>query len=328
MHRRMLADVERVEMKAKSAHFSQERVHEQFRQTLAAVFHQAGAQQPKVAVEFIRRRISIRTARIIAGVAQSDAHEIQEMAAELRLGNPLSAGRFIAELRFVCRQRRLQFRGARDLMLRRAQFINQPLHFKQIMVKNRRARKLQRVCRGLRRDQRIAVAISADPRAEMQQFGKLLVTQRVAVDFQKGFLNLGVQPRQRFEERHGVKIQAHAHFVNHARFFQAHFVRLPQRSDFRENQRFVFGRVARGQRQPVQIFQVLRDAPPFQEHGAPRHFGGMRGEDRRNFSLRRAASASSAEIPAARMRNSVPRNEPASGGCSACNLPARRRRLR
>ena len=81
VHGCVLADVERVQVKTESANFSQQWIHEQFGQALPVVFHQADAQQQKVALQFIRRSISVWTARLIAGVAQSDAHEIQEVAA-------------------------------------------------------------------------------------------------------------------------------------------------------------------------------------------------------------------------------------------------------
>ncbi len=264
MHLRMLADIERVQMKTKSAQLAQERIKQQFGQPLPAVFSQARAQQQEIALQFLRSRVGVRAARLVAREPHANPHEIQKMPVEFRLRNPLSPRRLCVHPRLIRFHRGLQLCRTARLAQRRAEFVNQPLDLYTVMFQDHISRQRERSHRAVRLDERIAVAIPADPRTEMQQLRKLFVIQRASVNLQIRFRKLRIQPRQRFEKGHGIKIQSHAHLINHAGLFHAHLIRLPQGSDLRENQRFVFRRVGRCQRQSVQVFQILRDAPPFQ----------------------------------------------------------------
>ena len=135
----------------------------------------------------------------------------------------------------------------------------------------------------MRRQQRISVAVATNPRTKTNHLADFVVPQLGAVDRPKRFRELRIHFRQRLKQGHRVVIQAHADLVYHPGLFHAHFVGLPQRSNFRQDQCFQIYRVRFGQGQAIQIFQMLGDPPASHQHRAPRHFGGMRGKNRHDF---------------------------------------------
>ena len=119
--------------------------------------------------------------------------------------------------------------------------------------------------------------------------GKVFSSRVEAVDFAKRFDDLGIDFRKRVEQREPEVAQSHANFIVDRGFGQAHFVGLPERSDFGADIVFAFLRFFRGKGKAVETFQLLRDAPALQQDCLPRDFGGMRREHRSDRDLPSAA---------------------------------------
>ena len=119
----------------------------------------------------------------------------------------------------------------------------------------------------------------------MHEVGQSVFVEIETVDVAKRFHDLGINLRKRVEQRKAEIAQAHADFVVHRGLGQAHFVGLPERSDFGADIVFAVFRFFRRERKTVEAFQLLRDATSLQQNGLPRDLGGMRREDRSDRDL-------------------------------------------
>ncbi len=161
-------------------------------------------------------------------------------------------------------------------------WLDQPRHFRNVVVDDEVPRDAQRVAGASGRDVRIAIAISANPRAEMQKLGKPRFPGLGAVKIGQRLFQFRVQARHGFKQHHREIVETHVNLVAHRRLLEADLIGLPQGRDFLQNFRFVFQRVRLRQKNVVEPLEQPRDAPPLQPDGMSRNFGGMRREYRRD----------------------------------------------
>src|ERR1051325_1215946 len=164
-----------------------------------------------------------------------------------------------------------------------AEAIHQLKRGDEVTIKYHGARHLKRVARATRRDIRIAVAVSANPRAEAQEDGHVTRAQLAFVDLPEGVRKLLVESWQRGDQRVGVVIEAHLDLVAHGGRAASNLVRLPERGDLCRDRRLLLVRFRFGQWQLVDQLKALADAPSLEEDGAARDLRRVRGEDRDDF---------------------------------------------
>ena len=178
-----------------------------------------------------------------------------------------------------------KFFGDAGLAKRGTQAVAQRLNVIQILAKNQPASHFQRVADAIGLDERVAVAVSADPGTEVNKVGYGDFIKIDGVDVAEGFHDLGINLGQCVEQRESKVAQAHANFIVDCRLSQTDFVGLPKRGDFRADLVFTILRFFGRKRKVVEAFQLLRDAATLQQNGLPGDFGRMRGEDRGDRNL-------------------------------------------
>ena len=73
--------------------------------------------------------------------------------------------------------------------------------------------------------------------------------------------------------------------VAHGWFVEADLVRLPERGNLGEDQRFIFAGFGIGERQLVEALEISSDAAAFEANRMARDFGWVSGKDGRYFDL-------------------------------------------
>src|ERR1700721_3465554 len=111
------------------------------------------------------------------------------------------------------------------------------------------------------------------------------------VDVRKRFFDLREKARKRIEKHHGKVIEAHVNLVAHGWPIEADLVGLPERGDFREDQRFVFAGLRIGKWQEVETFEIRSDAAAFEADSMARDLVRARGEKGGAVISRRAPEA-------------------------------------
>ncbi len=147
--------------------------------------------------------------------------------------------------------------------------------------------------------------------------GRVTLVEVEPVNVAKRFDHFGIDPRQRFEQRKPEIAQAHADFIVHRGLGQAHFVSLPERSDFGADVVFAVLRLFRGEGKPVEPFDsccAMRRR--FSRTVCRATSVGCAVNTGVTAISPTAASAASAETPSFFQASRVPRNEPGSGACS------------
>src|ERR1700722_7814797 len=99
------------------------------------------------------------------------------------------------------------------------------------MVDDYAAGHLQRVAGAIGSNKGIAIAIAANPRTKRKHASKFALWHFETEDLTKGIGHLAIDAGQRVKQSHWIGIEAHANFVGHAGFAEAHFVGLPQSCD-------------------------------------------------------------------------------------------------
>ncbi len=289
MNAGVLADVERVQVQPEGADHEQQRIDECFREAKAAVRGQTAAHHGEVFKEIARgtigrqpRQRGLQHFRIGVEFAcralDAGPHTGQVTAVSFELKARAKGLGVGVQLRLESLQPCLQFVAHRQLLRRGGQQIDGLLQPLIVVIEQPRARRQDRLPRHVRRDERIAVAIPADPRAEGQQqrqLGKLEVEAVLALQRSRDFL---IQTRQRLKKGDVVIIEAHADFIGHRRLAAAHFIGLPQRGDLRGQRLFERGQLLIGNRNAVELLEELAHAAALHQHRAAGDFGGMRGE--------------------------------------------------
>ena len=158
---------------------------------------------------------------------------------------------------------------------RRTKPVAERFNLVEIFAQDQGSCRLQRAANAIGFDQRVAVAVAANPGAELNQIRQSIFVELQTVDFAERFHDLGINLRQGIEQRKPKVAQAHANFVVDGGFRQAHFVGLPEGSHFRADIVFAILRFFGGQRKAVEALQLLRDAASLQQDGLPRDLRGM-----------------------------------------------------
>ncbi len=158
-------------MKSESADLSHERVDQQLCDALAAVCGQALPQQFQIISEILRVRVGIGRRGLIARDAKTFEDIIQEAAIDLLRGSRLVCG---CDPRHALRILLHSIsQGRRDLCLplRRTESIHELARPGKVMIEYYLPRQMQCIaCAGCC-DERVAVAVAANPRTELQEVG-------------------------------------------------------------------------------------------------------------------------------------------------------------
>ncbi len=192
-------------------------------------------------VFFKLARVGIGFGRRAFACALQTAKDIAEEAAvefNLRLSGPPEFN--VLETGFVVRQFFAKRFGDSGLPHGRADAFEQLPNFLDVVVENRCTGFVECFLNAVGGDEGIAVAIAADPRAEIYQRRKITFAENESVNFLEGVSKFLVETRQGVEQRHGEIFEPDANFVGDARPAQAYFVGLPKFGDLRLNDRFAF----------------------------------------------------------------------------------------
>ena len=146
----------------------------------------------------------------------------------------------VLEARFVVRQFFAKRFGDPSLAHGRADAFEQLPNFLDVVVENRRTGFVECFLNAVRGDEGIAVAIAANPGAEIYQRGKITFAEIESIDLMERVAKFLVEARQGVEQRHGEIFEPDANFVGDARPAQADFVGLPEFGDLRLDDRFAF----------------------------------------------------------------------------------------
>ena len=288
-------------MEPEGARLQQQRIEERFRQPLAPVGKETFAHQQEVFDKLVRVPIGGqgRERRFQgAGFARCDAQRVAEPRAH--------AGREPAvHIKLKMRVELVAVRGpglhlaqiavqlvahacADPDLLRRAGKQPYELFQAALIVREKpQARGADGRERDLWRDERVAVAVAADPRAEPEQHRHLREPAFHAVLAPERVGELAVQGRERREDGNFVIVEAHFGFIGDGRLSAADLVRLPQRGDLRGELRLQPRELLVGQRNAVERLEQLAHAPPLGQDGPPRDLGRVRREHWRDDDLRK-----------------------------------------
>src|SRR5215475_2519994 len=185
----MLPEIKRGEVKSEGADFADEWINQESGKTFATVRSQAVTQREQIGREFLGRTVEIR---VVARGAQTQDHITKELPVLLGAGNTSQTRRFLSHLRPVPLQPLLEILCQLNLPRRRAQLLAQVLDFLDVVRQDGRTRPLQGFASAFAGDERIAVAISANPGAKIKHLGNLLGCERQPVDIGKGLAYLGI----------------------------------------------------------------------------------------------------------------------------------------
>ncbi len=304
---RVLADVERVQMQAEGAHLQDQRIDQRARDAHAAIRSQRGAQRLQIVDEILHRavgrqrlrqlvlaarqrvghhgqsdaRSSMRFARFLQRALDARLEADDEAAVVLELvlrAEDLRLGR--VHLRDVGAQALQQRVAHRPLLRAGGEQVDDLVELALVVEQQMAAGQLQRIARDFGRDEGIAVAVAADPRAEAQHLGQLERIDLELVGRAKGRGDFAIELGQRVEDGDVVVVEAHLDFVVNGGPARAHLVGLPEAGDLGENKFLEARHVLFGNGNAVERLEKLADAAALEHHGAARDLSGMRGEDR------------------------------------------------
>ena len=178
------------------------------------------------------------------------------------------------------RRQLLELRRDRDEAHRLRQLAAELVDLAQIEIEGRGGLPHQRVARDVVRDERIAVAVAADPGTQAQDRPDSDAGVRPPA-FQR-VLDFTVQPRQFAQEGVAIVGQPVFDLVTHGQLQLAQDTGLPQRQD-RATQRFLVGiRLLRRQLDTVTLGEQARDLALAVEDALALHLGRMRGQHGRD----------------------------------------------
>ena len=219
---------------------------------------QAAVEQLEIGGEILHRLVRIRV--------EAPPHE-RELP-PVRLVDVLVADRrgVGRQLELVALDRREQLRVDGRETRRDADRRRKLAHFVAVAVAQQRACALERLVHGVGAGVRIAVGVTADPRAEAERSRRVRRVPPV----------VGEQLLRRVDEALLEEPVAVANLVDDARPVRPHLVRLPERGDL--GGELVLDRVA-AVRRVVELAEKRRDPKVRREHGAARGLGRVRRQD-------------------------------------------------
>ena len=163
----------------------------------------------------------------------------------------------------VVGQAREHFLGSGGLTKRRTQAVAQGFNVKAVFAQNQCPGQPESVANAGGLDQRVAVAVATDPRAEADEGGQVSFLEAGSVDLAKRIQHVGVDLGESFEKRQPEVTEAGANLVVHGGLGQANFVGLPEGSDLGADGVFAVCGVSSGQGKPVKIFELPGNAAAF-----------------------------------------------------------------
>ena len=289
VHVRVLADVQRLQVQAVGTDLQQQGVDQHAGKAAATVAHQAGAQHVEVAEEFggagvgPQRRIRGQLDGHVGSAAEAHHDAAHQQAGGLE-GDAVFKGGVAggAKLRQVAFQQQCQFRRDGDEPGRGRELIEDVLQPVAIVRQQQAPRHGQRFAGGFRRDEWVAVAVSADPGAEADQLGHLGEDRFHPIFRGQGRGDLRVEDGQRVEDGRLVVVERHANLVAHGGTQVAHVVGLPQRGDLSDDLLLQGIEAGFGDGDAVELHQQVGDAALFEHDRAASNLSGVRGEYRRD----------------------------------------------
>ena len=140
---------------------------------------------------------------------------------------------------------------------------------------------------GFGSDERVAVAVAADPGAEGDELREIGEGwSGVVGEFGgEGGSYFSVEDGQRVEEGGLVVVEGHADLVTHGGAGGASIVGLPECGDFGGKVAFEGVELGVGDGDAVELLEEVRDAAAFEHDAASSDFSGMGREDRRDADL-------------------------------------------
>ena len=287
----VLPDVQRGEVEAERIHRAQHRQRVPFRDAPRADFHERGVEFFQVGGEFAGAGIRTRMRRVarVGGVARQLEQEQPGVLFPGFLGRVVEDGlpafaRFLHEPGQVRGKRR----GRTLDVVRQAQAAGEMRQLAADDEQPARAQFGQRFARGVRRDERVAVAVSADPGAEAQP------GQRATVAEQRG-VEAGVgprlpQPAVEFRQGAGKHLAEIIHevaaFGGDLRFAQEDFAGAPEPFEGDLDLLAPVGEFERGVAGVLAGVKELEKSAVLLQGRGPLGLGGMGGENRLDDHLR------------------------------------------
>ena len=156
-------------MKSESADLSHERVEQQFGDALSTVRGQALPQQFQIISEILRVRVDISIRAPIACKAKTFEDVVQVGAIDLLGGSSLVCGCDPGHTLRILLHSLFQGRCDLYLTLGRTEPIHQLAGHGQVVIEYHLARQMQRVACASCGDERVAVAVAANPGTEPQE---------------------------------------------------------------------------------------------------------------------------------------------------------------
>ena len=317
-------------MEAEAIHGPAQRPQPAARDHAGIVRNQRTIEHVEIGLEFLHARIG-------RGLADRPAGGLDLQPHRGRRQPGIDAG-YRQAIRFAASMRRgvgrapgqrAQFVGDVGKMRRQRQFRAEDVQLLQIEVHHPARLQPQGAAHDVRRDERIAVAVAADPAShgqERRQFARRAALLLVQPVFQRA-----MQPRHLVQERVVVERQAVGDLVQHGQLGPAQQIGLPQRQHGAAQLLVAGLDLFRRELHPFATVEQRRDFHLAVDRALAADFGRMRGQDRADLGLaEKLAQVSGAEAGRLCVRQGLrqrarPRpagaTRRASGGC--CSGPRR-----
>ena len=284
VHVGVLAHVERREMEAEGAHGLHERREPSCREDRRAVRRERCADHLEVRQQFadraVRRECRMRRAR---GNARRERRR-RRRETRVDAGQCLPVGLVLPMRIGVAGRGRQcqQVRGRLHEALRQRQLGAQAVDRVEVVIERHGGLRPDRVFERARHDERVAVAVAADPRSHPQE--RRHADARAEPPLERDGQTL-VDPRHLREERVAVVREAVVDLVGDLQLGQPQHRRLPQRQHLPVEARFPLGDFVGRQQRAIAPHQQARDLALAIEDALALDFGRVRRQHRRHQRL-------------------------------------------
>ena len=282
VNRAVLAHVQRRQMEAEHLGGAAQAGDPPARQIYRAVLEQRIDQHIQVGDEFLRRGIGLRMP-VHRRQVRDFVPELSGGGGEARINQDQRAAvGFVGARGNLVRRSVGEFaQCVADLhqMIRQAQAPAEDMRFAQVMLEGQRGMLLHRIQHHIVGDERVAVAVAADPAADAQQRRNADVLAEARLQL---FFQIDVNLRDFVEEGVAVILQTVLDFVAHGQPRGAQHARLPQNQHEAVQRLLVLGEIVWRHVHAVAVGQQARNDQLAVEDAFALHFGGMRGQYRRD----------------------------------------------
>src|SRR5580700_740545 len=166
MHSRMLTNVQGVQAKSEGAQLAEQRVEKPCCHTRSSAIAQAATDNVEVVAKFLGGSISPGLRTLVASAPQSLTHHEQQAAVGFGLWSARQFCRGLGYFALISLQPLAQLRRSIDLMSRNRQPPHQQRQLLDVMREHHGTRQIECLSRTLRRNERVAIAVAANPRPE------------------------------------------------------------------------------------------------------------------------------------------------------------------